>query len=82
MRANVLIMMKKEKGNVAPTVYLEEFYSEFQRGKPLEEIAHTILEIYHRNCVMNGFQADKFKDYHQMKSQIIYRIINFDKNTT
>lgn len=74
------IMMKKEGGNVAPTVYLEEFYSEFQRGKPLEEIAHTILEIYHHNCAKNSFQVDKFKDYQQMKSQIVYRIVNFDKN--
>lgn len=74
------IMMKKESGNVAPTIYLEEFYSEFQRGKPLEEIAHTILEICHHNCAMNSFQVDKFKDYQQMKSQIVYRIVNLDKN--
>lgn len=74
------LMLKKEGGNVAPTIYLEEFYGEFQRGKPLEEIAHTILEIYHRNCAMNSFQVEKFKDYRQMKSQIVYRIVNFDKN--
>lgn len=74
------IMLKKEGGNVAPTVYLEEFYSEFQRGKPLEEIALAILEIYHRNCAMNSFQVEKFKDYQQMKSQIVYRIVNLDKN--
>ena len=74
------IMLRKKDGNVAPTVYLEEFYRDYQRGKSLEETAHTILEIYHRNCVVSGFQVERFRDYQQMKSQIVYRIVNYDKN--
>lgn len=74
------IMLRKKDGNVAPTVYLEEFYRDYQRGKSLEETAHTILEIYHHNCVVSGFQVERFRDYQQMKSQIVYRIVNYDKN--
>ena len=32
--------------NVAPTIYLEEYYQQFQKGATVEKITEDILELY------------------------------------
>ncbi|MCI5806921.1 MAG: DUF5688 family protein, partial [Clostridium sp.] len=39
-------MLIRENGsNIAPNIYLEKFYQEFQEGASLEEIAKQILKV-------------------------------------
>ena len=74
------LMMKNKNSNMAPTVYLEEFYQEYKMGKTVSEIAHTIVKVYREKHPNYGFQIEQFKDFEQVKTRIVYRIINRDKN--
>ena len=36
-----------EKGiHISPTIYLEEYFQQFQEGKPIEKIVEKILQLY------------------------------------
>lgn len=74
------LMVKTKDCNMAPTVYLEEFYREYKKGKTLEEIAEAVVEVYRDNDTFRGFRIENFKDFEKMKSQLVFRVINYEKN--
>lgn len=74
------LMVKAKDCNMAPTVYLEEFYLEYKRGKTLEEIAEAVVGVYRNNESIQAFHIEDFKDFRQMKSQLVFRVINYEKN--
>lgn len=42
------IMLTEEGINISPTIYLEEYYQQFQSGDTLEKITEKILNCYKR----------------------------------
>lgn len=74
------LMVKAKNCNMAPTVYLEEFYEEYKRGKTLEEITEAIVKVYRDNDAFINFHVEDFKDFRQMKSRLVFRIVNYEKN--
>lgn len=74
------LMIKAKDCNMAPTVYLEEFYLEYKRGKTLEEIAEEIVGVYRNNDTFQGFHIEDFKELKKMGSQLVFRVINYEKN--
>lgn len=74
------LMLKEKTSNVAPTVYLEDFYDEFQRGKSLSEMAQAIVKAYQNRQFHCGFDVEQFKDFQKIKERIVYRIVNKEKN--
>ncbi len=74
------LMVKTKDCNMAPTVYLEEFYGEYKRGKTLEEIAEAVIGVYRNNDRFQEFHIEDFKDFKQMKSQLVLRAVNYEKN--
>lgn len=74
------LMMKDIASNMAPTVYLEDFYNEFQRGKSLSEMAQAIVKIYQNRQLVCGFDVKQFKEFEKIKEKIVYRIVNKEKN--
>lgn len=74
------LMVKAKDSNMAPTVYLEEFYGEYKRGKTLEEIAEAVVDVYRDSDRFQGMHMEDFKDFKQMKSQLVFRVVNYEKN--
>ena len=74
------LMVKAKTCNMAPTVYLEDFYEEYLRGKTHEEIAEGVVQVYRDNDAMMNFQIEEFKDFEKMKSRLVFRIVNLEKN--
>lgn len=74
------LLMKRKETNMAPTIYLEDFYTDFQRGKSISEIADNIIKIYRHNQNTPVFLVEKFKDFNYIKHRIMYKIINKDRN--
>lgn len=74
------LMVKAKDSNMAPTVYLEEFYGEYKRGKTLEEIAEAVVGVYRDSDRFQGMHMEDFKDFKQMKSQLVFRMVNYEKN--
>lgn len=75
-------IMITEKGiNISPTIYLEEYFQQFRRGYPLEQIAKDIVELYEKIRFQNSWEeGEKVKDYEFIKDKIIYRLIGREEN--
>ncbi len=72
----------REKGhNIAPAIYLEGFFEEYQNGKPLDEICRKIIEIHQRMNPGRNFDISRIEDFSNVKQKICYKLVNAEKNT-
>lgn len=68
--------------NISPTIYLEEYYKHFQNGMDLEDIAQSISDVYHEVKFEHTWQVHTVKDFENMRSKIVYKLIHAKKNET
>lgn len=70
------IMITEKEINISPTIYLEEYFNQFRKGYPLEQIAKDIVALYEKIRFQNSWEeGEKVKDYEFVKDKIIYRLI-------
>ncbi|MDE6314704.1 MAG: hypothetical protein K2M46_14000 [Lachnospiraceae bacterium] len=74
------LMIRHKDSNMAPAVYLEEYYQEFLQGKGLNEISLSILKSYRNTVQTTDFDVERFRNFEQIQEHIVYRIINLDRN--
>lgn len=71
----------EEKGiNIAPTIYLEEYYQQFQQGSSLESIAADIMNLYNELRFQTPWKSEKLKTYEEVREKIVYRLISRERN--
>ncbi len=65
---------------VSPSIYLEDYYQEYQRGKNIEKIAEEVIEISkYRKLNVEAF-TDNIKNYEWVKVKLRVKLMNFEKN--
>ena len=70
-----------EKGkNIAPTVYLNDFYNRYEQGAAFGEIISKIVHFMEDNRVANSVNVDFFMDYTNVKKKLVLRLINRERN--
>ena len=70
-----------EKGvNISPTIYLEEYYHEFQNGKTMKQIIDEILELYKEVRFERSWEGSELQQFENIKDHIVCKIVNFEKN--
>lgn len=74
-----LVIVEKDN-NISPTIYLNGYYEEYEKGKTFSEIFNHIVKIYEESKVDKNINMDFFLDYQLVKEKIAYKIINYDKN--
>ncbi len=74
-------LLMEDKGlNIAPTIYLEEYYSRFLRGESLENITGEILLLYEKLRFRKPWKADVLCHYESVRDKIVYRLVGRKKN--
>ncbi len=66
--------------NVSPTIYLEEYYKQFENGFEIDDIVHNLLDVYHEVKFEHTWDVHSVKDYETMRSKIVYKLIHAEKN--
>ena len=66
--------------NISPTIYLDKFYQEYEEGQSIEEIVGEIKKIYHQSKMEGDLNMDFFTNYENAKENIVYKLINYEKN--
>lgn len=74
------ITIRMKSRNVSPTIYLEEFYNEFLKGKEIREIVSEIYGIYENDTYKENLDLRFFTEYENAKENIVFKLVNYEKN--
>lgn len=77
------IIVKQENTNVAPNIYLDEYYNEYIKGAPINKIMDKIMHSVEIGMDSKSQYADigkKFSFFDEIKDKIIMVAINTEKN--
>lgn len=79
-RERIGLTIAEGEANICPTIYLEEYYQQFQKGNPLEDIVESILDVYQEVNFEHTWQIHAIKDFAEIQSKIVHKMISADKN--
>ena len=68
------------KNKMLPTIYLENFFYDYQHGLSLEEITKRIIGIYNANSTACDFNASEVLDFDTIKNRITFQLVNTERN--
>ena len=65
---------------MAPTIYLNELYTEYENGKTMPEIVDKIISLFQSAVTTEKFQAENYLDFEKVKEHLACKLINLKKN--
>ena len=71
----------KDGGNMAPTVYLEPYWEEVEKGRLLSSVLEEIAQIQTGENNRGPFDLSMMKDYEKVKPKLFIRMCDPEKNT-
>lgn len=74
------VVISERSDNMSPTIYLEEFYRQYQDDVLMEEIVEQIIRLYEKSARHTGLDMDFFRDYASVEKGIRHKVINYKKN--
>lgn len=66
--------------NIAPTIYIEDYYSSFKKGITFSTILKQILESYYQCRPTENINSSFFSDFENIKQHIVYKLVHYDRN--
>ncbi len=71
----------KQKSVWAPTIYLEEYYAQYQSGMRISEIVKEIIAVYESKEASNlNIGAGELMDFKKVKNKVVFKLINLERN--
>lgn len=74
------LTIKSEDESVAPTIYLNDFYEQYERGRGLSEVAEDIIDLAQKEQFPGNFDVSFLAEYDSVRSRIVCKIINWNLN--
>lgn len=75
------ILIKKKGVNVTPSIYLENYYSDYADGKmSYLELLDGIRVCHSKNSFQEPYDMEFFHDYERVKKRIVFRVVNYELN--
>lgn len=65
---------------MAPTVYLNAYYEEAEKGLPLSIISEQILLLYETDSKLKEKEALQMSDFYNARDRIAYKLIHAEQN--
>ena len=69
-----------EDSNIAPNIYLEQFFAEHEKGVPMDDILAEIADIRVNDEPSHQFDVNGLTDYDSVKDKITCRLVNAEQN--
>lgn len=79
VRLHGISIMPRE-GNVSPTIYLREYFAEYERGRKISDIILEIINRYEESRIHTTINLDFFADYEEVRKRVLYKLVSYDKN--
>ena len=77
------LTIRKQGENIAPTIYLNQYFNQFNDGRAMDDIVQDIIRVYENNQpknIMDVFKTEDFYDFDKMKEKIVLKVINTGRN--
>lgn len=74
------ISILKKDCNIAPTIYLNQVFEQYQEGRTMESICREIIRVYEEHAVHTDFDVSYVTDFAKVQNRICYKLINAEKN--
>lgn len=78
IRDGVSICRKQEE--IAPTIYLNDFFIRLEEGQPLPDVLDSIYHLYLSNPGLPYLDSSALSSYQEVKNRIVYKLINIQAN--
>lgn len=65
--------------NVAPTIYLNDFYKDYIDGRGFDDIVQNVLKVY-KNFDKDMLPVNNSFNWYYIKDHVILRLVNYDLN--
>lgn len=66
--------------NISPTIYLDYYYSQYEKGRALDEIEQELICIYKQNKVNANVEVSFFTEWQRVKDNIVFKLVNYKRN--
>lgn len=66
--------------NIAPTIYIQDYYLNFKNGTPFATVFKQLLDAYYRCRPTENIDPTFFKDFDNMQRHIVYKLIHYERN--
>lgn len=66
--------------NLAPTIYLDGYFNEYNNGESMSGICQRILKVYEENKVTDNFDVSMVTDFSRARNRICCKLINAERN--
>lgn len=74
------ITIMDKTSNLAPTIYLDSHYNDYNCGEPMSDICQRILKVYEENKVTDNFDVSMVTDFSRARNRICCKLINAERN--
>lgn len=74
------MILESDEYNIAPAIYLEEFFEQYQKGMSIDRIVNEILEFYEKVKVEEDYDVSQLSLYENVKKKITFKLVNTEKN--
>ena len=77
------LTIRKRNESIAPTIYLNQYFNQFNDGRAMDDIVQDIIKVYENNQpknIMDVFKTEDFYDFDKMKEKIVLKVINTERN--
>lgn len=74
------LMIAEPEKNIAPTIYLNEFYDRYLSGTPLDAVFEQILSAYEVSIPGADLDVSFYTDYEKVKTRVACKLVNLDRN--
>ena len=74
------LLIEDDSTNIAPTIYLEEYYQQFLGGKGIDKIAAEVVGVYEDLKKERPWDEKELGEYDKIKAKVIYRLIGREAN--
>ena len=77
---NEVAIKGRKTSNLAPTIYLEGYFNDYNCGEPMSDICQRILKVYEENKVSDNFDVSMVTDFICARNRICCKLINAERN--
>ena len=74
------LMVKVEDSNIAPNIYLNEFFAQYENGRSMDDILAAIADVRTQHEMAQDFDVNELTDFDSVKDRITCRLINAEQS--